>query len=394
MRDNPEGVSPNTIFNLEVVQLGKRMSDIKNHVAWCGVCAPFEILNSMGVTSAFVEFMSGTLASAGMADSFIETAEHGGYTPDGCAYHRAAIGAAMKRFLPVPSFFIASTLACSGGFALLENLARLFKKDLFVIHVPYDQSGGNVRYLADQIKGVVDFVASHTHKPLDTAMLKEAIIKTNQVRDLLCDVFRLAQQVPSPARGRDLANLALVISMLLGTDGAITIAKSLRDELKRRVNQNISGVSGERLRLLWIQNRIQFRNPLIKILEGEYQTAVVADELNTITWDPIDPDNPYEGVARRMISMPINGSAKTRIENLKKLAQEYRVHGAINPCHWGCRQGTGGRGLVERGLKEIGVPVLNLEVDVVDSRHFAEGQLRTRMGAFLEMIEGRPSLWN
>ena len=34
------------------------------------------------------------------------------------------------------------------------------------------------------------------------------------------------------------------------------------------------------------------------------------------------------------------------------------------------------------------------EVDAIDARHFAEGQLRTRITAFVEMLEGRPSPWN
>ena len=45
------------------------------------------------------------------------------------------------------------------------------------------------------------------------------------------------------------------------------------------------------------------------------------------------------------------------------------------------------------GLKEIDVPVLNLEVDVIDTRNFSEGQLRTRLEAFIEMLENRPSPW-
>jgi benzoyl-CoA reductase/2-hydroxyglutaryl-CoA dehydratase subunit BcrC/BadD/HgdB len=75
------------------------------------------------------------------------------------------------------------------------------------------------------------------------------------------------------------------------------------------------------------------------------------------------------------------------------LARAYKLDGAINPCHWGCRQGTGARGLISDGLKEINVPVLNLEVDCVDTRNFAEGQLRTRIEAFMEMLESRPRRW-
>ena len=42
-----------------------------------------------------------------------------------------------------------------------------------------------------------------------------------------------------------------------------------------------------------------------------------------------------------------------------------------------------------KGLKEIGVQVLNLEVDGVDKRNFAARRLRTRVEAFVEMPEGR-----
>jgi benzoyl-CoA reductase/2-hydroxyglutaryl-CoA dehydratase subunit BcrC/BadD/HgdB len=76
------------------------------------------------------------------------------------------------------------------------------------------------------------------------------------------------------------------------------------------------------------------------------------------------------------------------------LAQKYRIDGAINPCHWGCRQGTGVRGLIAQGLKAIDIPVLNLEMDCVDERNFTEGQVRTRLEAFVELLENRPPRWN
>ena len=156
-----------------------------------------------------------------------------------------------------------------------------------------------------------------------------------------------------------------------------------------RMEQGRPGVPDEKLRLLWIQNRIQFNNPLVEMLEKEYQANTVSDELNDIYWDPLDPDDPYTGMARRAISIPLNGGIQGRIKHLQKLARNYKLDGAINPCNWGCRQGSGARGLISDGLKEIGLPVLNLEVDCVDKRNFAEGQLRTRLEAFVEMLESR-----
>jgi benzoyl-CoA reductase/2-hydroxyglutaryl-CoA dehydratase subunit BcrC/BadD/HgdB len=126
-------------------------------------------------------------------------------------------------------------------------------------------------------------------------------------------------------------------------------------------------------------------------LEKEFGAAVVADELNSITWEAIDPEDPFPGLARRILSIPLTGDVDHRLENLRQMARDYRVDGAINPCHWGCRQGTGARGLIESSMREIGVPVLNLEVDCVDQRNFSEGQIRTRLQAFMEMLADRPA---
>jgi benzoyl-CoA reductase/2-hydroxyglutaryl-CoA dehydratase subunit BcrC/BadD/HgdB len=203
----------------------------------------------------------------------------------------------------------------------------------------------------------------------------------------------MAGDLPSPASSRDLNNFGIVMALFLGSDGSVEVAEAYRDAFRESIAAGRSGVPNEKIRLLWIQNRMQFRHPLEKMLENDYGAAIVIDELNDFNWAPIDPDEPFEGLARRSIAIPFNGTIATRVEHLQKLAREYRVHGAINPCNWGCRQGTGARGLIEAGLGKIGVPVLNLEVDCVDDRKFTEGQLRTRLEAFLEMLEGRPSPW-
>ena len=235
---------------------------------------------------------------------------------------------------------------------------------------------------------MVSFVERHTGRKMDGAALRSAVEKTNKARSLSIDIYELAKQTPSPLRSQDLKDFGILIALFLGTDAAVEVAQAYKDELTIRT-KSMTADQGEKIRLLWIQNRIQFKNPLVRLLEEDYRAVIVADEFNDINWDAIDPDDPYRGLAKRMLAIPLHGAGDFRIEHLKKLAQEYKVHGAVNPCHWGCRQGTGARGLIGTGLRNIGVPVLNLEVDCVDQRNFAEGQLRTRIEAFMEMIGGR-----
>ncbi|MGD2187540.1 MAG: 2-hydroxyacyl-CoA dehydratase family protein [Desulfobacterales bacterium] len=377
-------------YALETARLGSRLYSGKDQVAWCGVAVPFDLLNAMGITSCFVEFVGAVLAATDMADPFLEEAEQAGFIGDTCGYHRSVIGAARKNIMPEPDFLIASTCPCSGGIAVMENLAHQFDKDLFVLNVPQESSEQSIVYLADQLRKMVEFVARHTGNPLDEHKLRQAVENTNRTRKIMDDVYQLAQNVPSPTDGRLLANFGLVMPLFLGTKTAVEIAQAYKEEFTARIDNGIQGVPDEKLRLLWIQNRIQFNSPLIEMLEKEYRANIVSDELNDIYWDPIDPEDPYTGLARRAISIPLNGSIQGRIKHLRKLARAYTLDGAINPCHWGCRQGTGARGLISDGLKEIGVPVLNLEVDCVDKRNFAEGQLRTRIEAFVEMLESRP----
>ncbi len=385
--------SPWKLRSLEIARLGRRLYSGQTRVAWCGITAPFDLLHSMGLTSCFVEFIGAMLASTGMVGNIIDSADHAGYSTDSCSYHRSVMGAAMNNLMPEPEILVATTSPCSGGLGVIENLAQHFRKPLFVMHIPQDDSEKNVACLASQIKDLTDFVAEHTGMQLDRDKLKEAMIRTNEAREILIELFDMAKHCPSPVSNKDLNNFLITMALFFGTPEAVSICRAYRDEFARRLEENRSGVEGEKIRLLWIQNRIQFRNPLVDILEKDYRAVIVNDELNSITWDPIDPDNPFEGLARRAISIPFNGFTENRIGHLKKLAKEYRIQGAINPCNWGCRQGTGTRGLIEAGLRETGVPVLNLEVDCVDERKFTEGQFRTRIEAFMEMIQSKPNPW-
>jgi benzoyl-CoA reductase/2-hydroxyglutaryl-CoA dehydratase subunit BcrC/BadD/HgdB len=394
LADDPASRSPRKVYALEVARLGQRLYGGAEKVAWCGVTAPFDLLAAMGVTSCFVEFVGAMLAATGMEGVFLEEAEHAGFAGDTCGYHRAVLGAARKDIMPVPDFLIATSSPCTGGLAVMENLARHFEKDLFVLNVPQEPTDAGVRYLAAQVRDMAAFVSDHTGSPLDPARLREAIVHTNRARELLRETYQLAQHVPSPATGRMMGNFGIAMALLLGTEAAVEVARTYRDDFARKVEDSQGGTDRENLRLLWIQNRIQFKNPLIEILEKDYGAVVVADELNAITWEAIDPEDPYEGLAQRAISIPFNGQGHRRIAHLQTMATAFKVNGAINPCNWGCRQGTGARGLIGEGLKAIGVPVLNLEVDCIDSRNFAEGQLRTRLEAFAEMIAGRPSPWH
>ncbi|MBO5495873.1 MAG: 2-hydroxyacyl-CoA dehydratase, partial [Oscillospiraceae bacterium] len=74
-----------------------------------------------------------------------------------------------------------------------------------------------------------------------------------------------------------------------------------------------------------------------------------------------------------------------RIDDILRLVKEYKVDGVIDCNLKFCCLYDTEKYSVTRALKEAGVPVLSLETDYADTD--AE-QLRTRIGAFVEMLNG------
>ena len=72
-----------------------------------------------------------------------------------------------------------------------------------------------------------------------------------------------------------------------------------------------------------------------------------------------------------------------RVDDIVRLAKEYKVDGVIDVnLKFCCLYDTEGYN-VERALREAGIPVLGIETDYDDGD---SEQLRTRIGAFIEML--------
>ena len=69
------------------------------------------------------------------------------------------------------------------------------------------------------------------------------------------------------------------------------------------------------------------------------------------------------------------------------LAERLTPDAVIQFCHWGCKQSSGCSLLLKEKLQEMGIPMLILDGDGIDRRNSHDGQIRTRLEAFLEMIE-------
>ena len=124
--------------------------------------------------------------------------------------------------------------------------------------------------------------------------------------------------------------------------------------------------------------------------------AVVCEEMctgtryfeNLVDESKTTLEDQYMALAERY--MKINCACFTpnegRIDDILRLAKEYKVDGIIDVNLKFCNLYDTEGYFVEKALKKSGIPVLGIETDYTDSD---AGQLRTRISAFIEMLDNK-----
>jgi len=231
----------------------------------------------------------------------------------------------------------------------------------------------------------------HLEDYLGTAITDEALRRSidlyNESRALLRELYELRKLEEPPITGGETMEV-LVASFHLPKELFNQWLRSLLSELSQ------SDIRHKSRARLMITGSVMENPEFIRTIEGE-GALVVADELCTSTryWsDPVVLDgsvSPLEAVARRYLNnFPCARMypSDERFDRIIDLVQQFRVDGVISEIIRYCVPYAHDLPLLTDRLKGQGVPVLALDVEYGTS---GSGQIKTRVQAFLEMLEAR-----
>jgi benzoyl-CoA reductase subunit C len=215
--------------------------------------------------------------------------------------------------------------------------------------------------------------------------MSAAIDLSNRTRHLLRELYRTRKEHSPPLYGHEVLHVVLAGMMAPG------------DEYNRRVEKLIKGlpdadkVSADKVRLMVIGSTVDFTE--MDLLEEFENTegVFVTDEMCTGTrWiyrDVAVDEDPVSAILERYHYAGFCAAkypSSIRFDNIKKLAKEYDVQGAVIILEKFCDPFGFAEPDTERMLKEMHVPTLLIESAEVG----ALGQVRTRAQGFFEMIRG------
>lgn len=354
-------------------------------VVWCNLLVPSELVIGSGCIPFYPEMAAAVVASAGMAPRFIDRAAEAGFSPDACSYHRCMLGCALEGFLPRPDMLLAVNYPCDSALLSFAFASDLFASPARIIDIPLPEREGGRELLAGRLEEVAEELAglSGLSGPRAARGLAEAVELSNQALFHLREIEEMRKRDDCTLDGKDAMGGISVLCGSLGSRAGRDYYRFLADELRH------GGCSGEKaLRLMWMHLKPWYAQDLFDIL-GRHGARLVCEEYTHSCWEPMDPREPFASIAAKMGAHFLVGPAERRADYLASLAAEYRVDGAIHFNHWGCRQSCGGAPLVKRALQARGIPTLILDGDCVDEREYQQGQISTRLEAFLESLGSR-----
>jgi benzoyl-CoA reductase/2-hydroxyglutaryl-CoA dehydratase subunit BcrC/BadD/HgdB len=349
--------------------------------AMVSLFVPCEMLYSIGLAPYSLEAISGYIMGVSCEDACQQKASEAGFSDTMCAYHMTYLGAAELGLMPPPRFIIYSNLACDGNMITFPYLRDKHNVPSFYLDIPYEKSDDSVRYVASQLQVMQDFIEQMVGKHIPEERLHKAVRNSIAAKK---DALATASYRKSHFLPTDMTNemySAFMSHILLGSDTAAKYFSLLREE-------NQKAPFGKAKRLLWLHTIPYMQPSLRNLINYSKDVSIAACDL---TYDSFvsdwDEDDVYRAMASRLVYSGYNGPVDDRIRYALQMANVTGADGAIIFAHWGCKVTLGASKMLKQGLEERGIPAIILDGNGASPAATGDGQIRTRMEAFLEMLE-------
>ena len=409
------------------------------------VCSYDEIIRAMDIVPVWTENYAGICGAKRDAERFLERAESLNFSRSLCTYALCGLGFDQWREklgeMPPdapwggqakPDFMLSSgQILCDPRNKWYQAVQQyipdvpiynvglpwpLYEDDIEVAEV----EGYYVKYIVEELQGLVKFLEKHTGRKMDWDRLSELVDLGERTWNLIWETYELRRAVPTPMGTGDAMNTMVPMVFMLGTQEGYDFFLDLNKELKEKIARKEGVVEDEKYRLLW-GGGLPSWFALTDFNYFNSKGAVFPAETTYRMIEPIyhlnipDTNDPLKRLAYRWIRYWTYwyDKAKKRpgsepdVERLIQYIEDYKIDGIVMHEAFSCR--TFHLGLIwqlnqlrkiykpipvlvlgkdggkTKGKREL--PSLILESDIIDMSSYSEVDTRNRIDAFIETLE-------
>jgi benzoyl-CoA reductase/2-hydroxyglutaryl-CoA dehydratase subunit BcrC/BadD/HgdB len=399
-------------------------------IAYTFICCCYdEIIRAMDIVPHWVENYAGICGAKRDAQRFLERAGSENFSRSLCTYALCGLGfdawreqlGEMPPDAPWggqtrPDVMLGSGQILCDPRSKWYQAAQHYMPDVPVYNVglpwpPYENDYDYrevqdyyVKYIVEELKGLVAFLERHTGKKMDWDRLSELVDLTDRTWNLIWETYELRRAVPSPMGTGDAMNTMVPIVFMMATQQAYDFFKELNEELRHKIANKEGEIPDEKYRLIWggglpawfALTDFNYFNSKGAVFPVE-TTYRMIEAVYNFDIDLSKISDPLEHIAWRWLKFWTYWYDKARkrpgshpdVEKLIQYIEDYKIDGIVMHEAFSCRTWHVGLVWQLNRLKKIyrDMPSLILESDIVDISSYNEADTRARIDAFVDTLE-------
>ena len=350
------------------------------NAAMVSIFVPGELLTAAGLMPYSVEALSCFMAGTKCEQAFLRKTEEEGFPETMCSYHRVFLGAALTGLLPKPKCMIYTNLACDGNMMTFPYLKQNYDIPGFYIDVPYEKNQESVEYVASQLREMRNFLEDITGRKITDEAVKRAVANSRTAADNYQQQMELRRYHDPVSSMTNELYAIFMCHLLAGSDETVQYTRMLLEDVK-------NAPRGDGLHIIWMHIMPFLQEPVRDIFNYSKNIHISACDFVADGFRRMNAKDPYEALAEKMVYCIYNGNVSQRIQMADGIAKTTDADGGILFAHWGCKNTIGASGLIKNALEKSGIPTMILDGDGCNPANTSDGQVSTRLQAFIEMLE-------
>lgn len=374
---------------------------------------PHEIFHALDIPLVSNQWWSAYISAKRLSGRYFEAMDELGYPANRCRYCSLGLACSLANDpatapwggLPTPTVLVAR-LTCDCVQQVFSQWAQVLGTDFFAMEAPgweikdplwfrhshtqWEQVYGarRISLAVEEMRQLIALLERKTGRRFDEQRLVHLMERINEQEGYIAEAADIAARArPCPVSiGEQMTN-TMIPQWHRGSDWAVDHARRFRDEVADRAARGIGAVTDERVRLMWIGAGLWHDTGFYQSLEQQLGAVFV--------WSMYMPfagpqyirelqGRPMEALASRICSMnevlhlpPWMGSW------MAAEARRWGVHAAVVLVPPESRLSQSGTLLTCLALQQAGIPVLRIDADMVDAKHWNRDAMVQRMADFL-----------
>ena len=228
------------------------------------------ILKAMDLEIVYPENYGAACAAMGVAQSYLDRADADGFPAHLCGYSRNAFGYASRMMkelngeippeapmggMPKPVLLLSSNVICDARYKWFQALGHYMDAPMWVLEMPtpgvkelfmegvYDRC---INFIVEDLREFITFLERLLGKRMNWDKLDETMRLTEEICRVWHEISELRKAKPCPMHSRDFwSSMAPGLFLLGDLKDTLKCYRDMYDEVKRRVDNHMSGIAAE-----------------------------------------------------------------------------------------------------------------------------------------------------